>query len=229
MTALRLLFILGMLISSCFLNRAERDGVVPSQQFRLLVSSRIVLHHFQEVLQSLLDDVHSLHHSSLDEDGDLDLHAFSEELDSGLGFRLEIVLVRRRGEADFLDDGLLLVFLGFSLLLGLLELELSVVDDLADRRMGLRADTIKVELHFHGLLESDAKRNDTKAFAFGSNQEDFLEMDSVVHQVTIVVASGTKSLLITVIYRAVPPCICKKRVLGLRTRTMHRIHISLAK
>lgn len=205
MTALRLLFILGMLVSSCFLDRTEHHGIVPSHQFGLLVGSRMVLHHLEEVLQSLLDDVHSLHHSSLDEDGDLDFHAFAEELDSGLGFRLQIVLVRRGGETDFLDDGLLLVLLGFSFLLTLLEFELAVVDDLADGRMGLRADAIEVELHVHGLLESDAKRNDTKAFAIGTDEKHFLEVDPIVHQVTIVVASGTKSLLITVIYRAVPP------------------------
>ena len=194
-----------MLVSSCFLDGAEHHGIVPSHQFRLLVRSGIVLHHLEEVVQRLLDDVHALHHPSLDEDGDLDLHPFPEELDGGLRLRLEVVLVGRRGKADFLDDGLLLVLLGFPLLLSLLELELSVVDDLADRRMSLGAHAIEVELHVHRLLKGDAKGDDAEAFAVGADEENFLEVNPVVDQVAVVVAPWPKSLLITVIYGTVPP------------------------
>ena len=85
-----------------------------------------------------------------------------------------------RSETNLFDDCLFLILLSLFRFLVLIELVLSVVDNLAGWQMCLRGDTEKIHLIIVGFLECDFHRDDTEAFALGSDEEHLFEMDSFV-------------------------------------------------
>ena len=75
--------------------------------------------------------------ATLEEDVDLDLVALLEEADGVVEFELEVVVVGLGAEADFLDDHLARLGLHLLLFFLLFVVELLIVDDFADRRLGI--------------------------------------------------------------------------------------------
>ena len=71
-------------------------------------------------------------------------------------------------------------FLGFLFLLELLEPELAVVHDLADRGNGVRRNLDQIEIFFFGQRQSSGGRHNTKLIAFSSDHAEFLVPDFLV-------------------------------------------------
>jgi hypothetical protein len=113
-------------------------------------------------------------------DGDLDLVAALEEaLDVAL-LGLVVVRVDLEAQPHLLDDGERLVPPGLAGLLGGLVLELPVVHELADRRLGHGSDLDEVELRVLGQTQCFADRHDADLLALGTDQADLGDADTVV-------------------------------------------------
>ena len=93
---------------------------------------------------------------------------------------IEVVGVDARGHANLLDLDDVLVLLGFFFLLQLLEAELAVVHDLADRGRGVRRDLDQIEILFFGQRQGCGRRHDTKLIAISSDHAELLVPDLLV-------------------------------------------------
>jgi hypothetical protein len=103
---------------------------------------------FLELLGHLLKQLTSkLRVSKLttpEENGDFDLVTVIKKLDSPLRFGVEVMDADLRTEPDLLQLNRLLVLAGLSLLLGLLILKATVVEQTANRRLDVRSDLNQV-------------------------------------------------------------------------------------
>ncbi|GAB3228074.1 hypothetical protein GCM10027535_33240 [Mycolicibacterium hippocampi] len=80
----------------------------------------------------------------------------------------------------FLDDGLLLVLARLACLLGRLVLELAVVHDLADWRLGVRCYFDEIEIGVRGDAECIFDAHDAYLFTARSDQANFRYADALV-------------------------------------------------
>ena len=92
-----------------------------------------------------------------------------------LVLKSEIVFFGCQLEADFLDFRDLLVLLGFSFFLGLLEHVLAVVHDLADRIVGLGEDQDQIQILVFRSFSGFGDRYDPDHAAVTFNQTHSLE------------------------------------------------------
>ena len=112
--------------------------------------------------------------------GDLDLVAFVEELVDGAHLHVIVVRVDVRPHLDFLDvDGLLLLA-GLVFLFLLLVFELAVVDDLADRRLGVGRNLDQVEADVGSAQARILRWHDADLGTLFVDQADFGNTDHVV-------------------------------------------------
>lgn len=127
------------------------------------------------------------HLSSLQDDADVDLVAVIKEIDGMLGFGAQVMLADRDVELDLLQLGRLGVLplgpIGFLLL----EAILSVIEYLADRRIGLGGDAEEVERIAGGQLIGLAGAHSSQVVAIRSDDDDF--------RVTDVFVDGVEPLL----------------------------------
>ncbi len=113
--------------------------------------------------------------------GDLHLVAFLEEAVHGLGLHVVVVAVDVGPELDLLDLDHLLTLARLGLLLLFLEPELAVVEDLADRRIGVRRDLDQVQPDFLGGLQSRGGGHDALLLSVLIDQQDAQRADVFVH------------------------------------------------
>lgn len=129
---------------------------------------------FAKSNQKLLTDFGMCHLTAAEAHSDLHTVAFLEELDRVTHFGIEVVGVDAGGHTNLLDLDNTLVFLCFLFTFELVEAELSVVHDLADRRNGVRRDLDEVKLLFLSHLQSCSGRNDSEHCAVRTDQTNFL-------------------------------------------------------
>ena len=120
------------------------------------------------------------HLAAAETNGNFDPVAIFQELLGIFDLGIEVVGVDARGHANLLDLDDLLVLSGFLFLLELLEPELAVVHDLADRGNGVRRDLDQIEIFFFGQRQSSGGRHNTKLIAFSSDHAEFLVPDFLV-------------------------------------------------
>src|SRR5207248_8860859 len=120
------------------------------------------------------------HLASAEPDGDLDLVAFQEKLLDRLTLEVEVVLVRRRAHADLFEQGNLLVLPRFALFLVLLEPELAVVHEAADRGDGSWGNLDEIYITFLRHSESFEEGDYSELFATFANHTNFAGADSLV-------------------------------------------------
>ena len=120
------------------------------------------------------------HLAASEHDGDFDLVAALEELLRVARLHLQVVRIDLGAHSNLAQDRGVLAFAGLALLLGLLVLELAVVEQAADRGHGVRRNFYEVEVgfarHFQGLWERDG----TEPVSFIVDEEDFSGSDAVV-------------------------------------------------
>ena len=104
----------------------------------------------------------------------------SQEADHVALLGLVVVRVDLGSQLLFLDDGLLLVLARLARLLSRLVLELAVVHDLADRRLGVRGYFDEVEIGVRGDAECIFDAHDAYLFTAGSDQADFRYANALV-------------------------------------------------
>ena len=117
-----------------------------------------------ELDQQVLTDLGVGHLTTAEADGDLTAVAVGQELLCIAQLDIEVIHVNAGGHPDFLDLHHTLVLAGLFLSLGLLEAELAVIHDLADRGNGIRRDLDQVQ----ALLLCDAQ-----SFQSGHNAQLF--------------------------------------------------------
>ncbi len=118
--------------------------------------------------------------AAAEEDGDLDLVAALEELLDEAGLEVDVVGADLGLEADLAEEGLLLVLVGVALLLGLLVLELAVVEEAADGGVGVGGDLDEVEAAVLGELEGLVEGEDAAFLALVVDEEDLADADAFV-------------------------------------------------
>jgi hypothetical protein len=120
------------------------------------------------------------HLTPAEADGDLELVALVEEARRGLDLRLDVVVVDLRRHPDlFPGDGALLL-LGVLGLLLLLVAVLAEVEDLGDRRRGVRRDLDEIPAFALRQLERARRRYDPKLGPVGADKADGGNADLVV-------------------------------------------------
>ena len=85
-----------------------------------------------------------------EDDANLDFVAIFDELPGMAGLGFKVVLSDLRGDLNLFKLSRVLIFAGQSVLLLLLKAEFSVVEDFADRRIGVGGDAIEVKVVTHG-------------------------------------------------------------------------------
>ena len=92
----------------------------------------------------------------------------------------EIVVIDMGTELELLDLPCTLVLFHGVGLLALLVLELPVIHELADGRLGVGRNFDKVEARFFGFLDRNDCGDDAKLLAICADQPDFLCLDLIV-------------------------------------------------
>src|SRR6185437_3769659 len=113
-------------------------------------------------------------------DGHLDLRPCLQEADHVALLRLIVVRIDLGPQLLFLDDGLLLILARLACLLSRLVLELAVVHDLADRRLGVRGYFDKVEIGIRSDAEGVFDTHNAYLLATWSDQADFRDSNALV-------------------------------------------------
>ena len=158
-------FLLGLLALLLGLNLRLRDLLHDGRLRRDHDRHRARFHHragldVREILGARHDDGELLlrllgvrDFATAEAHGELHLVARFEEAARRFHLEVEVVVVGLRTELDLLDVNDRLLALGLARLLLLLVLVLAEVEDLADRRVGLRVHLDEVESLFLGLAE----------------------------------------------------------------------------
>ncbi|CFX16749.1 protein of unknown function [Candidatus Filomicrobium marinum] len=134
------------------------------------------------------------HFATTEAQGNLHLIAVVEETFDGPHLDVVVVLINRRTHLDLLDlDGLLLFacFGGFFLLL---ELELAVVHDLADRRLSIRRNLNEIQAGVIGAILRLEAVYHPDIFSVLINQTDFSDPNGVVDFRACIFALGRCSV-----------------------------------
>jgi hypothetical protein len=131
----------------------DHEHLAPFHAGRRL-DHRHLLQVLDDLLQHLLAELAVGHLAAAEHDGDAGLVGLLEELADLLDLDVVVVLLGAGTELDLLEEHHHLVLLGLVLLLLLQVLELPVVHDLADGRLGERADLDEV----HPLLLGPGQR-----------------------------------------------------------------------
>ena len=120
------------------------------------------------------------HFATAETNGNLYLIASLQELAGVVGLGIKIVGVNVQGKTNFLNVNDLLIFFGFLFTLGLFEAVLAVIQNLADRRGGLRSNLNKVKIFFGSNLQCFFGRHDAQLFAFFTYQTHFFVTDLLI-------------------------------------------------
>src|SRR5439155_1066736 len=113
-------------------------------------------------------------------EGELELVAVREGLRLALDLRLDVVVVGRRRAPDLLPRRRLLSFLRLFRFLLLLQAVLAGVEDLRDRRYGIRRDLHEVVAELLCMRERALRRLDAKLFAVGAEEAHGWNADLVI-------------------------------------------------
>src|SRR5438034_354140 len=166
--------------------RARPAQRVHHHRHRAAFEQRRALH--DAVLLEALRDLHQEDAAAIwvrelapaEADGELQLVAIREELRRALDLRLDVVVVDLRRDPDLLPGHGLLSFLGLFRFLLLLKAVLPEVEDLRDRRHGVRRDLDEVVAEILRMRERALRRLDAKLFAVGADEAHGWNADLVI-------------------------------------------------
>jgi len=118
--------------------------------------------------------------TTAEQDHRLDLVAGLEEALCALALGFVIVLVDLQTETNLFEDRVRLVAPGLFGLLRSFVLELAVVHDLGDRRLGVRCNLNEIEIGFLRQADCDLDLDDADLLTGGSYEADLGNADAVV-------------------------------------------------
>ena len=159
---------------------AEEHGHMAAVQLGVLLHSGHFAALLTELLQQNFANGGMGHFTATEADSHLDTVAFLQELLCILQLDVEVVGVDIGRHTDFLDLHHFLVLLVFLFLLHLLEAELAVIHDLADRGSRVGRDLHQIQILFIGQLQSIFSGHNTKLFAVIANDTNFLIPDLLI-------------------------------------------------
>ena len=137
-----------------------------------------------KIEQELLADVGVSHFTAAEANSDLNAVALSQELLGIAQLGVEIADVDTGGHTDFLDFDNMLVLFRFFLALGLLELELTVVHELANGRDSVGRDLDQVQTGLIGAVLSLGSRHDAELLTGVADQSNFAVADLFIDLMT---------------------------------------------
>ena len=111
---------------------------------------------------------------------DLHLHVLAQKIDRVRQLDAQVVRVNARAQLDFLDDGGVLVLLGFLFLLGHFVAEFAEIHQPADRRHGGRGDFDQIHAMLARQIDRVGERQDAELVAVHSDDADFAGADFAV-------------------------------------------------
>jgi len=164
----------GTVLLLFFLGRGYHHRHPLALQYRHILGTAEFFQFHSEPEELLLALILEHNGASAEEYRRLDLGSFLKELLSMLEFELEVVLVGVGPETDFLYDHLGSVGLHLLGLLALLIKVLLIVQNLADRGIGLGADLHKVEFKLIGHLQGSGDGIHSRLKDILTNQSDLL-------------------------------------------------------
>jgi hypothetical protein len=124
------------------------------------------------------------HFAATETNSNLDTVAVGKELLGIAQFGVEVTDVNAGGHADFLDFDNVLILLRFFLTLGLLELELAVVHELANGRDGVGGDLDQVQTDLVGAVLRLGSGHDAKLLTGVADQSNFAVADLFIDLMT---------------------------------------------
>jgi hypothetical protein len=130
------------------------------------------------------------HFATPEAQGHFDLVFFFQETRHVPELDLVIVFVGTRAQFDFLDLHLLLLQLGLVRPLLLLVLELAVVHDAADWRLGCRSDLNQINTGFFSHLQGSANIDDAKLLTFQTLETNLRNRNFFVEAMRLVLSYG---------------------------------------
>ena len=163
-----------MLLLTLFLLLSKDNTHVTSLDLRRLLDDCDVLKLLCKIVEDRTAGIHMCHLASAETNRYLNFVTLLKELPRSSDLRIEIVRIDVRGHADLLDLHDMLLPAGFLLAAGLLITILSVINDLAYRRMRRRRNLDQVDTVFLRLLIGFTRRHDAELLTFRSDQPDFL-------------------------------------------------------
>ena len=92
------------------------------------------------------------------------------------------MLVDHRRQTKRLDFRHMLLLLRLPGFLLLVKVIFSEIKDLADRRLGVRCNTVKIKSHVISLLDSFPSQHRPKLFSFRTDYQNFVKMDILIDQ-----------------------------------------------
>ena len=116
----------------------------------------------------------------------LRLVAIIEELDQIAQLDVVITIIRARTEFDFLDQDDLLLQLGFMRLLLFLILELAVVHETGNRRLGSRCNFHQIDIGFFRQAEGFGQCDDAESFVLDTTQAQFRRSDFAIDAMRLI-------------------------------------------
>jgi pimeloyl-ACP methyl ester carboxylesterase len=131
-------------------------------------------------VQQFVAEILVIHFTAAKAQRDLDLVTFIKEAAGCPHLHIIIMIIDHGPDLDFLEFDDLLLLAGFRKAFLFLELELAVIEDLGDWRLGIWRDLNKIKACFLGHGNGLAGRDNTDIFAGCIDQPDFAAVDSVV-------------------------------------------------
>ncbi len=111
---------------------------------------------------------------------DLHLHVLAQKADRVFQLDAKVMRINARAQLDFLDDGGVLVLLGFLLLLGHFVTVFTEIHEAADRWHGGGGDLHQVHRMLPRQIDRVGQRNDAELLAVHSDDPDFAGTDFAV-------------------------------------------------
>jgi hypothetical protein len=133
--------------------RGKENGHAAAFHFGFLLQDGGVARLLGKAQKQIASDLGVRHLAAAETHGDLDTVSVREKLQGIFELGIEVADVNAGRHTHFLDLDDMLILAGLLLTLALLETELAVVHELANRRIDLRRDLHKIETVFVGNLE----------------------------------------------------------------------------
>jgi hypothetical protein len=152
---------------------------------RLRVDLRCRTHRFEHVVEDLRPELWVCHLATSELQGDLDLVTLFDETDHVACLGVEVALADLGPVLHFLHRHVGRLLACFLCLLSLFVLELAVIHNPADGRVGVRGHFDQVEFETSRHSQCLGNGLDTELVAAGPDESDFTGSDAVVHAVLV--------------------------------------------
>lgn len=174
--------VLQVWIFAAFVPRQRADHYVdaPTNEFRRKIGMAVGCYIGKKFVYDGEADLGVRHFAAAKFQGDLHLHVFAQKINCVRQLDAEVVRINARAQLHFLDDGSVVVFLGFLFLLGDLVTVFSEIHQAADGRHGCGGDFDEVNAVLAREVQRVGELDDAELLAVHCDDPDFAGADFAV-------------------------------------------------